>query len=146
MFSPYLIAHLIPLFLMIGLSFVVLFILGFRRIPNASKYPKGYYKLLRPATGEAFTPIPHVEQAARNFVNLFEVPVLFYAATFLLLELRIQDDVTLTLSWAFVASRYVHSAIHLYPNKIIPRMTSFFVGVFVLLGLWLYLAFRVFVA
>jgi hypothetical protein len=145
MFTPFLAPHLIPLFVMVALTFWVLFVLGWRRIPNAGKYPKGYYKLLRSKNGESFEPLEHVEQAARNFINLFEVPVLFYAATFVTLELRMQDDITLALSWAFVITRIIHSAIHLYPNKVIPRMTSFFIGVFVLMGLWIYLAARVFV-
>jgi len=145
MFTPYIIPHLAPLFVMIALTFAVLLILGFRRLPNASKYPKGYYKLLRHSPEDSHLIIPHVEQAARNFVNLFEVPVLFYAATFVVLELRIQDDATLALSWAFVCTRFVHSAIHLYPNKVIPRMLSFFAGVFVLMSLWIYLAVRIFI-
>ena len=102
-------------------------------------------KLLRAKSGESFEPLPHVEQSARNVVNLFEVPVLFYAATFLILELRTQDDITLGLSWTFVLTRIAHSFVHLTSNHVMRRMATYMVGVVTLLALWTYLAWKIFI-
>ncbi len=143
MFSPYLVPHLYPLFTMAALTFFVLTVTAYRRISHAAHYPKGYFKLMRPLAEGSSREIPvFAEQASRNLINLFEVPVLFYVVTFLILEVRMQNSVTLGLSWAFVAGRMVHSAVHLYPNKVIPRMLSFLGSSLILLVLWIYTVVR----
>lgn len=144
MFSPYLIPHLGPLFAMVALCFIVAGIFTYRRLSTLAQHPKGYFQLVRNPSGVAGEVPVRVEQASRNFINLFELPVLFYVATFLLLELRIQDETTLLLSWGFVVSRFVHSFIHLGANNIRFRALSFwFSGIF-LISLLAYLAFRIF--
>jgi hypothetical protein len=53
-----------------------------------------------------------LRKLANNYQNQFELPVLFYAVMALLIATGLADGVTLVLAWAFVASRLVHSFIH----------------------------------
>jgi len=74
--------------------------------------------------------------AADNYSNLFELPVLFFTAILLTLILMIQDDILVSLAWAFVISRYLHSFIHVTYNHVMHRFMVFLLGGFVLLAYW----------
>jgi hypothetical protein len=61
----------------------------------------------------------------RNYMNLLELPMLFYA---LCLSLYVTHSVTgleYGLAWAYVALRAAHSAVHLTLNHIYTRLTLF---------------------
>lgn len=74
-------------------------------------------------------------QAGRNFTNLFEVPTHFFAVcAFTLITQRV-DQIMLTMAWAYVFLRVIHSLIHLSSNKIGPRMTAFAVSCMVLFSM-----------
>jgi hypothetical protein len=77
---------------------------------------------------------------ADNFRNLFELPVLFYLALVVCAQIGFVNVVTLSLAWAFVASRVVHSAIHCGYNRVIHRFYTYVAGFFVLVALWLAIA------
>ena len=47
------------------------------------------------------------------------------------------DGVYLGLAWAFVASRYLHSAIQLWRNYVPHRFLAFAAGLLILLIMWL---------
>ncbi len=74
--------------------------------------------------------------AADNYSNLFETPVLFYTAILLTLILMVQDSILVTLAWAYVASRYVHSFIHVTYNRVMHRFSAFIFSSLVLLAFW----------
>ena len=78
---------------------------------------------------------------ADNFRNLFELPVLFYVALVIAFLTAQVDALTLGLAWAFVATRFVHSAIHCGYNRVRHRFYAFIGGFFVLAALWAVLAF-----
>lgn len=83
------------------------------------------------------TPTEMVLKTSRNFTNLFEVPVLFYVACLVaMIQNPGEDQVFLYLAWGFVASRYIHSLIHIGTNKIYPRLASYSAGWLILLGMW----------
>lgn len=75
--------------------------------------------------------------AGRNYINLFELPVLFYAVCLVTLATNRQDSSILVLAWIFVVSRIVHSLIHLTYNNIMHRMAMFSVGVAVVAIMWI---------
>ncbi len=77
---------------------------------------------------------------ANNFMNLLEMPVLFYLAVLLSLILLVQDEVLVILAWLYVALRYVHSLIHCTYNKVMHRFQVYFISCIVLLLIWLRLA------
>jgi hypothetical protein len=75
-------------------------------------------------------------QAADNFRNLFEVPVLFYALVAVALA---SGDVPMWLAvglWGFVVLRYVHSFIHCTYNKVMHRFAAFGFGLLIIVVLW----------
>ncbi len=74
--------------------------------------------------------------ASDNLKNLFEMPVLFYLALLLSMQLLIRDDLLVTLSWAYVLLRAVHSLIHCTYNRVLHRFTVYFCSCLVLLLIW----------
>ena len=72
----------------------------------------------------------------RNFMNLFEMPVLFYVACVILFVTNAVDGLALVLAWLYVASRIAHSLIHLTYNNVIHRLAAFAASNVVLLVLW----------
>ncbi len=82
-------------------------------------------------------------QAANNYKNQFEMPVLFYAVCAFALILRQVDTVLVALAWVFALSRIAHSVVHIGPNMIPPRAVTFLIGVAALLTMWIVLGVRV---
>ena len=79
-------------------------------------------------------------RAADNFRNLFELPVLFYAAIGVLFSIGAVDRVGLVLAWLFVVLRVVHSVIHCGYNRVMHRFYAYLAGGLVLWALWGWLA------
>lgn len=75
-------------------------------------------------------------QAADNFRNLFEAPVLFYALVATAIGLGHTPDWLVVGSWLFVASRIAHSVIHCTTNRVMQRFAVFAFGFVLLVGLW----------
>jgi hypothetical protein len=75
-------------------------------------------------------------QAADNFRNLLEVPVLFYALVALALASGQVPAWLVSGAWAFVALRVLHSVIHCSYNKVFHRLAAFAAGFLLLVGLW----------
>jgi len=92
------------------------------------------------ALGESENVPPETRLPNRNYMNLLELPVLFYVACIVLFVTAKVDAWSLGLAWAFVALRIAHSTIHLTYNHVIHRMRVFALSVLVLLVLWVYIA------
>jgi hypothetical protein len=75
-------------------------------------------------------------QAADNFRNLFEVPVLFYALVAIALGMRVTPPWLVAGAWVFVALRVLHSLIHCTYNRVVHRLAAFLAGFALLAGLW----------
>ena len=75
-------------------------------------------------------------RAADNFRNLFELPVLFYAAVLLVAQSGLESPVTVGLAWALVALRVLHSWIHCTSNKVMHRFSVYVAGGVALWALW----------
>lgn len=69
-------------------------------------------------------------KASQHFSNMFEMPVLFYAAAIIAMVLPVQGSAIVVTAWIFFASRVAHAYTHIGPNRILPRMFAFFTGVF----------------
>ncbi len=78
-----------------------------------------------------------IVQAADNFKNLFEMPVLFYLLVVLLIVLNIYRPTFLILMWAYVAARFIHSYIHATYNRVLHRFYAFVSSFFILALLWI---------
>jgi hypothetical protein len=136
--------HLATIFAMVLLTFIVCIVLACRRFSagRRGEYPKDYFKLLR-SDPSAKLPVKP-EQAARNLINLFEMPVLFYTLIMVLIWTQKTDSTSLLLCWIFVAARYIQSFVHLGPNKVRYRFLAYLVGTLVLFATWGRLAVQLF--
>ena len=127
----------IIIFLQVLLPNMVLLLMFVSRVKavKSGEVPLGYFKKFQPR--ENFSLPEYVELPARNFTNLFELPVLFFALMPLLFYFQKVDTTAVILSALFVLSRYAHTLIHVTVNKIKYRMQIYFVGVLVVLALWM---------
>jgi hypothetical protein len=73
---------------------------------------------------------------SRHFINLFELPVLFYVGVIMTYITHNVSAWLVGLAWLYVALRYVHSAVHLGSNDVRVRVTVYFASALVLLLLW----------
>lgn len=76
---------------------------------------------------------------SRHFINLFEVPTLFYVACLAAMVAGLATPAMAALAWAYVAVRVAHAWIHLGPNRLRMRRNAFATGWLVLLAMWGYL-------
>ena len=95
------------------------------------------------ATRQATELIPaKVNQPSENLINLFELPVLFYATCIYLYVTQQADTTSLVLGYCFLIFRVLHSVIHCTYNKVTHR---FYVYVLSAITLWLFII-RAFIA
>lgn len=128
-------AILAPVFALVALAFLLLFMLGpirFRAVARGEVGPEGLIDQ------GAFP--PKCRQFSNAFVNQFELPVLFYVLTALALFTRKADLIFVILAWVFVFSRYVHAFIHVTSNDLKLRFTAYMVGLIALLIMWVLFA------
>ena len=86
--------------------------------------------------GESAAVPGHVSIPNRNYMNLLELPMLFYVGSLMFFVAGKVDAVVLGVAWAYVALRIVHSAIHLTYNKVMHRLIPFAVSYLVLMAYW----------
>lgn len=72
----------------------------------------------------------------RNFINLFEVPILFYVVVLMIYVTRNVTTWLVACAWTYVALRWVHTGIHLTSNNVIARFTAYFLSGAVLVVMW----------
>jgi hypothetical protein len=75
--------------------------------------------------------------AANNFSNQFETPVLFFVILLIANEVGAKATWMVVLAWIYVASRVVHTFIHVTSNHVIRRASAFFVGLLALFLMWI---------
>jgi hypothetical protein len=127
-------AIIYPVFAQVLLTVVVyLLLLAARsRALRAAGRPRGSGDI---AMGRFAWP-EDAEKRAHNQRNQFELPVLFYAVSAFALIAGGVDLTMLALAWAFVASRIVHAAIHIGPNKVRWRGPAFVLGFLIVTAMW----------
>ena len=128
-----------PMFVMVLLTFSVVARLFFARRKAVAEgaVSAAYFKVYQ---GQ---PEPETSaKLARHFANLFEAPVLFYAACIAGIALHEAGGLFLTLAWTYVLLRVVHTTIHTGANSLYPRIIAYFSSWLVLLVMWGFLAVR----
>src|SRR3990167_7688870 len=80
----------------------------------------------------------------RNYMNLLELPVLFYVACLLVYVTDGASIARVALAGTYVALRVLHSLIHLSYNHVYHRLMAFAASNLVLIALWLLAAMHVF--
>lgn len=86
--------------------------------------------------GESASVPPYVSIPNRNYMNLLEMPVLFYVVCLLSYVTGGASPTMLMLAWAYVALRMVHSLIHLSYNNVMHRLMAFAASNLLLIALW----------
>lgn len=81
-------------------------------------------------------PAEWIERPSRSYMNLLELPVLFYVICLLMLTVGKFDNVQVVLAWIFVATRYIHAIIHIGFNYVPFRFAAFFAGFITLVVIW----------
>jgi hypothetical protein len=131
---------LYPLIIQVALTFIVWFRMYQVRLREIQ------HKRIEPnelATRKDSRRLLENTAAADNFSNQFELPVLFYVAILLALNLMLQDGVLVFLAWLFVAARVTHSLIHLTYNDVMHRFLVYVLGSLALMGMWVRLGWYV---
>lgn len=72
----------------------------------------------------------------RHFINLFEMPVLFYVGIILIYITHEVNYWLVFCAWAYVGLRYLHSYIHLGTNDVLTRFRVYFASGLVLVVMW----------
>lgn len=132
---------LLPVFLHVLLIFVIAGRMGRARFRAVRG---GGVKVSDIALDGAAWP-DEVKKLANNYNNQFQLPVLWYAGVALLAVTGLADAVGVALSWAFLASRLVHSFIHTGGNVVYHRFQAFAAGMACLALMWAWFGLRLFV-
>lgn len=80
-------------------------------------------------------PAEWVERPTRTYMNLLELPVLFYVVCILMLTTG-YDQLQVTLAWVFVITRYAHAFIYIGFNHVPLRFMAYLCGVLTLVLIW----------
>jgi len=91
-----------------------------------------YYEVFQGAESPKY-----LTKVTNNLNNLFEVPPIFYMAATLVIVLGIENEEILFNAWGFVATRYLHSLIHITINNYLMRGAVFTLSIYYLAILWL---------
>ena len=124
---------LYPVFALGAWTFLVLLLIPFVRVrsvrrreigPNDFKY------------GESAAVPPNVSIPNRNYMNLLELPMLFYVVCVILYVTAGASRLAVFIAWTYVGIRLVHSLIHLSYNRVLHRLCAFALSNVALVSLW----------
>ncbi|HEV8109051.1 MAG TPA: MAPEG family protein, partial [Burkholderiales bacterium] len=80
----------------------------------------------------------------RNFMNLLELPMLFYVVCIALYVTLSVDAYAVALAWLYFALRVAHSVVHLTYNNVFHRLGVYAASAVVLVMLWVRFAVELF--
>ena len=125
--------------LLAALAMVVLtFVVGLRMLYNRVQEMR--QKRLHPqkaATSKTMAANLENIQAADNYRNLFETPVLFYALVACAVAAAYAPPWLVIGAWCYFGLRVVHTIIHCIYNNVMHRLAAFAIGFVLLVGLWI---------
>ena len=129
--SPTLILY--PAFALVALTLGVLLRMRSLRFAavRRGEVPVEFFR----AYPEGVEPEP-LRVVSRHYVNLFEMPVLFYVVVVMLYVTQQVNLGMIIGAWLYVALRYGHSFVHLTSNHVIARFSLYFSSTLVLAARW----------
>jgi len=130
---------LLPVFVQVGLIFVLLFAMGFARLQSLKARE---LKISDIALGQNVWP-ERSRKVGNAFNNQFEMPILFFAITALALITKQTDLLFVVMAWLFVALRIAHAFVHTTSNHVPTRFNLYFAGCMVLMLMWIIFAFKI---
>lgn len=78
----------------------------------------------------------------RLFMNLVEVPTLFYVVCLVFYVTGLVDGVALVLAWSYIALRLAHSLVYLTYNHVVHRFAVFATSNVIVVGMVAHLALK----
>jgi hypothetical protein len=114
-------------------TFLVLLLIPFFRVRSVRRHeitPNDF------KFGESQAVPPMVSIPNRNYMNLLELPMLFYVVCLVLYVTGAASRLAVLVAWAYVVLRIVHSLIHLTYNHVIHRLSAFTLSNAALVSLW----------
>lgn len=131
---------LAPVFILAFMTFAVaLWLLKCRIVAVKQGLNPSYFVFNRGTKIPAF-----LQQAEQHYVNLFEMPILFYVGCIVAYSSHTVTMLGVLLAWAYVLSRMLHTYIHLTNNKLRMRRNAFMASYIVLFVFWIWLAMGIF--
>ena len=130
-------AILVPVFALAAWTGLILLLIAARRL-TAGLSPREF------SLGESARVPPPVTLPNRNYMNLLELPVLFYVACLMAMMIGRGTPAMVRLAWLYVALRMAHSLVHVTYNHVMHRFAVFAVSNGVLVLMWVLLGLQVF--
>jgi hypothetical protein len=133
---------LLPVFVQVLLTSVVMVLMGRRRIRAAKnkEISVAAFKTMN-LTGAN----EQVIATSRNFDNQFQMPMLYLFSVLFTLQLGLADVAYVALGAAYVLLRVLHTAVHIGSNTVRLRFNVFLLSCAVLWAIWLRLLWQVLV-
>jgi hypothetical protein len=133
---------LLPLFVEVLLTFGVMFGMMYFR---TSTLRRGETRLADISLREPNWP-RRATQFGYAFANQFELPVLFYILTILVIITRHADLLFVLLAWIFVLMRVLQAVVHVTNNNVRMRGAYYGVGSLILFIMWIIYIVRIILA
>lgn len=123
----------LPVFGLVAWTVIVLTALALCRLKAMFKrqVPASQYRDYKPNVEPA-----HLQYLSRNYINLLELPILYYVVTIVFYLMHAVDETVINLAWAYLGLRVIHTFIHVTVNYIPARFSVFLLSLLVLLGMW----------
>ena len=129
-----------PVLAQVFWTFIVFILLGVRRY-EALRSRKTRARDVT-LSGDAWP--DEEKKVANNLRNQFETPVIFYVLCGVATYVGVTAYGMTILAWIYVASRVVHTAIHVTSNKLSQRALVYSVGLIALFLMWIVIVLRLF--
>jgi hypothetical protein len=133
---------LLPVFVQVALTLGLLVWMASAR---TSSVKSGEVKLRDIALGQSAWPA-RPTQISNCYDSQFQLPLLFYVVVIFAWITRQADVIFVVLEWLFVLLRFGHAYVHTTSNHVPTRFKVFAIGMFVLLIMWIYFAFKILTA
>ena len=129
-----------PMLALVLLTFGVAVVLFRARVRSVREghTPVSYFRTFQGSQEPEF-----LAKSTRHFVNLFEVPTLFYAGCLTAMVVGVTGPWVVGFAWGYVAARVAHAVIHLGSNRVRHRLRAYAASWLFLLALWTHVAVRV---
>lgn len=121
----------VPVLALVAWTLVIWVVMYARRIPAMQAAKIDPQEAAMKGTLDKLPPL--ARQAADNYNHLHEQPTIFYALALAIAVAGIADPLFVTLAWAYVAMRVVHSLVQVTVNRVMVRFAVFTLGTLVLM-------------
>lgn len=128
-------AILWPTFALVVLIYVIWLVMYVQRFALMKRTPPTSEDFATMDGGRRY--FAPVEMPAANLINLFEMPVLFFALVPLLLITHQANHIQVALAWAYVLLRAVHSVVQIVVRRVPLRFMVYVLSCAALSAMWI---------